>query len=210
MRMAFTVAAIVAAGFWSIAAQAQIGNNTSVLNPDTASEAELAALPQLGDDLAAAITAERPFADMLELDALLAPSLSAEERADLYVVLFLPINLNTATPEEIQLVPGMSDRMVREFEEYRPYTAIEQFRREIGKYVGNEAVAEFEQYVFVPLDLNSATAEELAAIPAIATDTVDAIVANRPYESVDAFREAVGPTVGEDQLALIDRYLTVR
>ena len=35
-----------------------------------------------------------------------------------------PINLNTATREEIMLIPGMGNRMVREFFEYRPYTAL--------------------------------------------------------------------------------------
>jgi hypothetical protein len=29
------------------------------------------------------------------------------------------------------LIPGMGNRMVREFFEYRPYTAIAQFRKEI-------------------------------------------------------------------------------
>ena len=45
------------------------------------------------------------------------------------------------------LVPGMSRRMAHEFEEYRPYTSIEQFRREIGKYVDDDEVARFERYV---------------------------------------------------------------
>ena len=37
--------------------------------------------------------------------------------------------------------------MLREFKEYRPYKQIEQFRREIGKYVNKEEVARFERYV---------------------------------------------------------------
>ena len=35
----------------------------------------------------------------------------------------------------------------REFEEYRPYTNIEQFRREMGKYWDAAEVARLEQYV---------------------------------------------------------------
>ena len=45
------------------------------------------------------------------------------------------LNLNTATREQFLTIPGVGDRMVREFEEYRPYASIQQFRREIGKYV---------------------------------------------------------------------------
>ena len=37
--------------------------------------------------------------------------------------------------------------MLREFKEYRPYSRIEQFRREIGKYVDDDEVARLERYV---------------------------------------------------------------
>jgi hypothetical protein len=39
--------------------------------------------------------------------------------------------------------------MRHEFEEYRPYTGMEQFRREIGKYVDDEEVARLERYVMI-------------------------------------------------------------
>jgi hypothetical protein len=39
--------------------------------------------------------------------------------------------------------------MLREFKEYRPYKAIEQFRREMGKYVDEAEVARLERYVVV-------------------------------------------------------------
>lgn len=59
------------------------------------------------------------------------------------------INLNTATDAQLMSIPGMGPRMLREFKEYRPYTSIEQFRREIGKYVDKAEVARFEQYVTI-------------------------------------------------------------
>jgi hypothetical protein len=37
--------------------------------------------------------------------------------------------------------------MAHEFEEYRPYKNIEQFRKEIGKYVDAKEVARLEGYV---------------------------------------------------------------
>jgi hypothetical protein len=39
--------------------------------------------------------------------------------------------------------------MRHEFEEYRPYSDIARFRREIGKYVDNAEVARLEQYVTI-------------------------------------------------------------
>ena len=60
-----------------------------------------------------------------------------------------PININTATDAEILAIPGMGPRMLREFKEYRPYTSIEQFRREIGKYVDKNEVARLEKYIVI-------------------------------------------------------------
>ncbi len=61
----------------------------------------------------------------------------------------VPININTATDAEILRVPGVGPRMLREFKEYRPYTSIEQFRREIGKYVDKAEVARLEKYIVI-------------------------------------------------------------
>ncbi len=70
-----------------------------------------------------------------------------EQREALYSRLFQPIDLNTASEAEILLIPGMSRKMAHEFEEYRPYKSMEQFRREIGKYVDDDEVARLERYV---------------------------------------------------------------
>ena len=61
----------------------------------------------------------------------------------------VPININTATDAEILRIPGVGPRMLREFKEYRPYTSIDQFRREIGKYVDKAEVARLEKYIVI-------------------------------------------------------------
>ena len=66
-------------------------------------------------------------------------------RLEQYV--FVPINLNTASDADILTIPGLGNRMLREFKEYRPYKNIEQFRKEIGKYVNAKEVARLERYV---------------------------------------------------------------
>ena len=85
--------------------------------------------------------------------------------AELYVQLFVPMKLNRAAEEDFLLVPGVGPSLAHEFEEYRPYQAMAEFRREIGKYVNEEEVAWLEQYVFVPLNLNTASDEEILTIP---------------------------------------------
>ena len=61
--------------------------------------------------------------------------------------LFVPVNLNTASREDILLIPGVGQRMLHEFLEYRPYKSIAQFQREIGKYVDKTELARLEKYV---------------------------------------------------------------
>ena len=118
-----------------------------VLNANTASADELAALPHMDEVLAEMIVENRPFPTIGILDDILSADLDEDQLEELYGVLFIPINLNTALESDILLIPGVGSRMAHEFEEYRPYTSIEQFRREMGKYVDEEEVARLEQYV---------------------------------------------------------------
>lgn len=205
-----TLAAILAAGLLSTAAQAQVGNNTDVINPNVADEDQLAGVAHLDDTLVAAIVDQRPLADTLELDALLSRSLSEAQRVELYAELFIPINLNTASGIEILLIPGMSNRMAHEFDEYRPYTSLVQFRREIGKYVDEDEVARLEQYIFVPLDLNSASREDFAGIPGVGNRMVREFLEYRPYQSMEQFRREIGKYVDDDEVARLGRYMTIR
>jgi DNA uptake protein ComE-like DNA-binding protein len=130
-------------------AQAQVGTRVTIADANLIAETDLAKLPHMNAALAKAVLAKRPFKTIKDLDNALS-SLTKEQRTDLYAKVFVPINLNTATDEEILLIPGIGNRMLREFKEYRPYTALAQFHREIGKYVDNTELARLEQYVFVP------------------------------------------------------------
>jgi DNA uptake protein ComE-like DNA-binding protein len=125
----------------SFAASAQL------LDANTATREELAALPHMEDDLVDALIISRPFTTVSALNDQLGAGLEDEQLQELYAHVFVPINLNTAAKEDILLIPGVGAKMAREFEEYRPYSNIEQFRREIGKYVDAEEVARLEQYV---------------------------------------------------------------
>ncbi len=119
------------------------------LDPNTASREQLLTVPGLTPELADAVVAGRPYQDMRGVNAKLT-GLTDAQRDQVYTRLWKPLDLNTATAEEIELIPNVGGRMRHEFEEYRPYRSMEQFRREIGKYVDEAEVARLERYVSIP------------------------------------------------------------
>lgn len=134
------------------AAQMTVGAATSegaMLDPNAATREELVAVPGMTEAAADTLIAGRPYDNMLEADSALATHLSEEQREQVYARVWHPIDLNTASEAEILLIPGVGERMEHEFEEYRPYRGIEQFRREIGKYVDSAEVARLERYVTI-------------------------------------------------------------
>ena len=131
-----------------VTAQGTGTDTKALLDPNTATERELGTVPHIPSAVAKEIVARRPFKTISDLDTLLRQhKLTAEQVKEVYGRLFVRIDLNTATDEQIMLIPGMGKRMLHEFKEYRPYRSIEQFRREIGKYVSKDEVARFERYV---------------------------------------------------------------
>lgn len=120
---------------------------TAVIDANTATAAQLTGANGVSPELAEVIVAGQPYATVVALEAKLRETLSEEEAAAVLENLFVPVNLNSASEEEIKLIPGMTDRMVHEFLEYRPYEDMAEFDREIGKYVDEAEVARFRRYV---------------------------------------------------------------
>ena len=124
---------------------------TGLLDPNTASESELQALPHMTSAIAKGLVEKRPFPTILELNKfLLDQKLTAEQARELYGKAFVKINLNTGTKEAFLLIPGVGSRMSAELQEYRPWKTWAQFDKEIGKYVGQQEADRLKQYVFIP------------------------------------------------------------
>ena len=189
--------------------QAQAGRRGDVLDVNTAAEKELLSVPGLTPALVKTIVARRPFLQMTDLDAVLAPSLSAEQRTGVYRRLFLQINLNTASDAEIMLIPGLGKRMLGEFKEYRPYRALAQFRREIDKYVDDKELDRLEQYVFVPINLNTASDADILSIPGMGQRMLREFKEYRPYQAIEQFRREIGKYVDDKEVARLERYVTL-
>jgi DNA uptake protein ComE-like DNA-binding protein len=192
-----------------LSVDAQVGRKVTIIDANLATEEELRAVPNLTPSLVSQIVSRRPFATTTDLNAVLSGPLSKEQLAQVYERIFVPLNLNTASKEEILLIPRMGSRMLHEFEEYRPYKALAQFHREIGKYVDDKELARLEQYVFVPVNLNTATDEDILSIPGVGKRMLHEFKEYRPYKTIEQFRREIGKYVDDKEVARLERYVTI-
>ena len=189
-------------------------NNSAPAAAATAAPAQATTAPQMAATTAAAPAAEND-ADA-DQDAAMASDAMADTMTDTTSAAMpaeMPttkLDLNTATNEQLLGVPGVNDRMLREFKEYRPYVSIQQFRKELGKYIDDTQIAAYEQYVYVPVDINESDAATLQQIPGVTEQIATDLIAGRPYADQPAFLDALKAQVADADLTVVTNYLAAK
>ena len=206
MTLLLLTAAVILA---AVPVHAQVGKSLGVIDANTALEKDLLAVPHMNATLVKSIMDRRPFASVTELNKLLSGSLNKEQLTQVYGKMFVHINLNTATNEEILLIPGSGPRVVREFQEYRPYSALAVFHREMRKYWDEAEVSRLEQYVFVPINLNTATDAEILSIPGSGNRVLREFKEYRPYTSMAQFEREMRKYWDAKEVARLQRYVAL-
>jgi len=197
--------------FLAVPAFAQVGKSLGVVDANTVAEADLAKMPGMTPAIAKAVVAARPFDNIVAFNTfLLGQKLTQEQANELYKSAFIHINLNTATGEEILLVPGAGKRMAREFAEYRPWKLYAQFEKEIGKYVDAKEVARLAQYTFIPVNINTASDEDVFSIPGAGKRMVREFKEYRPWRTQAQFEKEIGKYVDAKEVKRLWRYVTIQ
>src|SRR6185436_9738124 len=80
---------------------AQVGKSVGLLDANRATEQELMGVAHLDATLVKAIMDKRPFANVTELTATLTPALTSAQLNEAYGKIFVHVNLNTATDDEL-------------------------------------------------------------------------------------------------------------
>ena len=123
----------------------------ALIDPNTASADVIAAIPGIDTELAQQVISGRPYATPTELHAVFKDAVDESELKTIYSAMFVTVDLNTGSNADYQLIPTTMPprRLAHEFEEYRPYDSLEQFSREMSKYVSAEEVAFLRRYVTI-------------------------------------------------------------
>lgn len=204
------VSIAIAASF-DVNVHGQVGKSQGLIDANSAPQKDLLTLPHMTTAIVKGIIEKRPFTSILDLNAfLLSQSLTTQQAAELYERAFVHINLNTATREEIVLIPRAGNRMAREFAEYRPWRNFAQFNKEIGKYVGAAETARLAQYGFIPINLNTASDEDILSIPGLGPRMLHEFKEYRPYRTIEQFRKEIAKYVGAKEVARLERYVTIQ
>ena len=202
-------AVLIVALFVAPAASAQVGKGLA--DPNVASEKELLSLPHLTAPIVKALMQRRPFLSVTDLQAfLLSQKLTAQQATDFYGKAFVHVNLNTGTRDEILLIPGAGTRMAHEFAEYRPWRTWGQFDKEISKYVGQPETDRLKQYVFIPVNLNTASDADILSIPGAGSRMVREFKEYRPWKTKGQFEKEIGKYVDAKEVARLWRYVVIQ
>lgn len=188
--------------------EGQAGRRGDVLDVNTASEKQIAAVPGMTPDLVRSLMGRRPFLTATELDAALRP-LAPAQRAEVYRQLFVQVNVNAAPDEELQLVPGMTAATIAAVKNGRPYKTLAQFRAGVGAATGEQVVAALDPFVFVPINLNTASDADIMSIPRMGQRMLREFKEYRPYKALAQFRREIGKYVDAREVARLERYVTL-
>lgn len=117
-------------------------------------DAEILLVPGMDAKKLAALKAGRPYKTFDTFTAAMTKAANAGEAARLEQYFFIPIDLNTFTEPIMDSFAsiGVGTRQwKREFAEYRPWTSMAQFEREIGKYVRSRPaeLKRLQRYVII-------------------------------------------------------------
>ncbi len=205
------ILALAFALFLAVPAAAQVGKSLGVVDANTVAEADLVKMPGMTPAIAKALLAARPFDNIIALNTfLLGQKLTQAQANELYKSAFIHINLNTASGEEILLVPGAGKRMAHEFDEYRPWKSYAQFDKEIGKYVDAKEVARLAQYTFIPVNINTATDEDVMSIPGAGRRMAREFKEYRPWKTQAQFEKEIGKYVAAKEVKRLWRYVAIQ
>src|ERR1044071_366652 len=179
-------------------AAAQLGKQQGLVEPNVAADSQFQRL-KLSEQAVKMIGEAKPILSAVALDSVLnAAGMNAGQRKQLYKNMFVHVDLNRGTDAEFKLIPGMNHKTLGAIKAGRPWATFEAFEAAMGKSMKADEVASLEQYLFIPIELNSFTEPLMDTFLPIGIGTrrwKREFAEYRPWTSEAQFRREIGKYV---------------
>ncbi len=117
------------------------------------------------------------------------------------------LNVNTATSKRLSHVSGMTTEIEKLIKDLRPFLDIVEFDDELEALgVKSKVRSSLYQHLFVLVDVNNSSFEELVLIPNVSRRNAFAIVEARPYASQEVFLNQLEKSFKKDRAKDVARY----
>ena len=187
------------------------GGQGPIVDLNTAAEKDLLALPHMTPAIVKGLIEKRPFGSIVEVNTYLTgQSLTPAQLARVVWQGVHPREPEHRHARGDPAHPRRRQRMAREFAEYRPWKTWAQFDKEISKYVGQPETDRLKQYVFIPVNLNTASDEDILSIPGAGPRMVREFKEYRPWKTKEQFEKEIGKYVGAKETARLWRYVVIQ
>lgn len=210
--VAFTVLMLGAAG----TASAQLGRQQGLVEPNVAADSTLLKLPNLNAAAVDAIKAAKPILSVVTLDSILgSKGLNKSQRTDLYGKMFVHVDINRGTDAELTLIPGLDTKKLAAVKAGRPWKDFDQFTTTFGKATSAAEATRVEQYLFIPIELNTWTDAIMDTFASIGVGTRQwkrEFAEYRPWTSMEQFEREIGKYVRARpaELKRLQRYVIIK
>lgn len=196
-------------------ASAQLGKQQGLVEPNVAADSTMLALPHMNAALVQALKEARPILGIVALDSILAAkSLSKTQRNELYAKVFVHIDLNRGADAEFLLIPGVDAKKVTALKSGRPWSSFEQFQTALTKATSAAEATRLEQYVFIPVELNTFTDPIMDTFASIGVGTRQwkrEFAEYRPWTSMEQFDREISKYLRSrpNELKRLARYVII-
>lgn len=210
----FLLAGLLLVGF-TTPVKAQLGKQQGLVEPNIAADSTLLKLPGMTPKVVTALKESRPLLSMITLDSILgAQGLTREQRTTLYGKLFVHDDLNRASDAELMLIPGMDARKLATLKAGRPWKDFNTFATTFGKATTPAEALRVEQYLFIPIALNSFTDQIMDTFSSIGVGTSQwkrEFAEYRPWTTMEQFDRNIGKYLRSrpEELKRLRRYVII-
>jgi hypothetical protein len=182
----------------ALPAAAPLGRQQGLVEPNVAADSQFQRL-KLSEHAVHLIGEAKPILSAVALDSILnAAGLNPAQRRELYKSMFVHVDLNRGTDAEFMLIPGMTAQTLATIKGGRPWASFESFQSALGKTMKADEVARIEQYLFIPIELNTFTEPLMDTFAPIGVGTrrwKREFAEYRPWTSEAQFRREIGKYV---------------